>query len=208
MHKLIIIFLVFILAGAVSAPASEPETALKVQERYDKLRALKADYTQILTNAATQEEEEHTGRIYFKKPMQVRWEAKSPQPELLVMDEGKVWNYFPEEGAVYEYQVEEVLDSRAMINFISGQAKLAEDFHIQDKGVEDGLDKLKLEPKNPEPDLVLAYIWADQDGLLQRILLKDFFGNTNELRFSSLETDPELDPDKFTFQKPEDAELR
>ncbi len=205
--KHIIFCLTLILCFALPAKASDQEVVDRVQERLDALEGLKADYVQILTNAATRESQERTGSIYFEKPLQVRWESDAPHRELLVINEDKVWNYFPDDEVAYEYEVEEVLTSRAMINFISGQAKLTEDFKVEDQGMEDGLHKLKLVPANPEPDLVLAYLWSDDQGLLHRILLVDFFGNGNELRLESVETDPELDGDKFEFRAG-DVEIR
>lgn len=205
--KHIFLCLTLFICFALPATASDQEVVDRVQDRLDALEGLKADYVQILTNAATKERQERTGSIYFKKPLQVRWEADSPDRELLVINEDKVWNYFPEDEVAYEYEVEEVLTSRAMLNFISGQAKLTEDFQVEDQGMEDGLHKLKLVPANPEPDLVLAYLWSDDQGLLHRILLVDFFGNGNELRLKSMETDPDLDLDKFEFNA-KDVEIR
>jgi len=199
MKIIIILCLTLFLGMAVQAKETDPEAAEMVQNRLDALEGLKTEYLQILTNAATREKQERTGSIYFQKPLQVRWEADYPEKEILVIDGDKVWNYFPEEETVYEYEVEEVLTSRAMINFISGQARLKDDFRVEEKGREEGLHKLKLIPVNPEPDLVRAYLWADDEGLLHRILLVDFFGNNNELRLESIETDPDLDPEKFTF---------
>ncbi len=205
--KHIFLCLILLVCFALPATASDQEVVDRVQDRLDALEGLKADYVQILTNAATKERQERTGSIYFKKPLQVRWEADSPDRELLVIDQDKVWNYFPDDEVAYEYEVEEVLTSRAMINFISGQAKLTEDFQVEEQGTEDGLHKLKLVPANPEPDLVLAYLWSDDQGLLHRILLVDFFGNGNELRLKSMETDPDLDRDKFEFSA-RDVEIR
>ncbi len=207
--KIIVLFLACFLVTGIGpgAFASAPDLAQKVQARYDDLQALKADYVQILTSAATRDQEERTGRIYFKKPLLIRWVAETPEPELLVVDGEKVWNYFPDEETVYEYEAEEMLTSRSMLNFISGRAKLDEDFRIEHQGEENDLSMLKLIPKNPEPDLVLAYLWVDEEGLLHGIKLVDFFGNENELRFKSLKIDPELSADKFIFEAPETADV-
>ena len=209
--KIIVLFLACFLVPGLGqtafASAPDLDLARKVQERYDALQALQTDYVQVLTSAATRDQEERTGRIYFKKPLLIRWVAETPEPELLVMDGEKVWNYFPDEETVYEYEAEDVLSSRAMLNFISGRARLTEDFRVEHQGKENGLNMLKLTPKNPEPDLVLAYLRVDEEGLLHGIKLVDFFGNENELCFKSLKIDPELSADKFIFEAPETAEV-
>ncbi|WP_028575144.1 outer membrane lipoprotein chaperone LolA [Desulfonatronovibrio hydrogenovorans] len=199
-------FLCLMTVGLTSTWAFS-ETADLVQERYEAIDSFEADYVQILTNAATREQEELTGKIFFQKPLMVRWESRTPEEELLIVNQDTVWNYFPQEETVYRYQADEVLTSRTMLRFISGQAELRQDFRIEDQGLEDGFSKIKLIPKNPEPSLVLAYIWADQEGLMHRILLVDFFGNGNELRLENINLDPELEPDLFTFVPPSGAEV-
>ncbi len=204
-HITIIFFCLFILMTAGSAYTSE--VAGRLQQHYETIESFQAGYVQILTNAATREQEERMGRIYFQKPLNVRWESSSPDQELLLIDEQVVWNFFPEEDAIYKYETDEILTSRNMIRFISGQARLKEDFRVEDQDMEDGLHKIKLVPKNPEPDLVLAYIWTDDDGMMHRILLVDFFGNGNELRLRDIELNPDLDDDIFRFDAPEGIEV-
>jgi outer membrane lipoprotein carrier protein len=197
--------LIFFLSAGLVAQASE--TAQRLQDRYETIDSFQTGFVQILTNAATREQEERFGRISFQKPLNVRWESTSPEEEILIIDEDKVWNYFPEENAVYKYETDEILTSRNMIRFISGQARLTEDFRVEDQGMVDELYKIKLVPKNPEPDLVLAYIWSDEDGMMRRILLVDFFGNGNELRLEDMDLNPELDDDFFTFEPPAGVDI-
>ncbi len=196
-------FLILMSAGLIQASS----VAERLQDHYETIESFQAGYVQILTNAATKEQEERVGRIFFKKPLSVRWESTSPEEELLLIDEDTVWNYFPEENSLYRYETDEILTSRNMIRFISGQARLTEDFQVEEQDMEDGLHKIKLVPKNPEPDLVLAYIWSDDEGMMRRILLVDFFGNGNELRLKDIELNPDLDEDLFKFTPPEDAEV-
>lgn len=205
--KFKIILYISLLFFFFSGAALASETAERLQARYETIESFQAGFVQILTNAATREQEERVGQISFQKPLSVRWESTIPEEELLIVDKDIVWNYFPEENAVYQYETDEVLTSRNMIRFISGQARLTEDFLVEEQGMEDDLHKIKLVPRNPEPDLVLAYIWSDDQGMMSRILLVDFFGNGNELRFQDMDLNPEFDEDFFTFDPPEGVDL-
>ena len=204
-NKIILITCILFFFTAGSTQASE--VADRLQAHYETIESFQAGFVQTLTNAATREQEERTGRISFQKPLNIRWESTSPEEELLLIDRQTVWNYFPEENAVYQYETDEILTSRNMIRFISGQARLTEDFRIDDQGMEEGLHKIKLVPKSPEPDLVLAYIWSDEKGMMHRILLVDFFGNGNELKLKETDLNPDFDEDFFTFQLPEGVEI-
>lgn len=200
---LIICILFFLSAG----PAHASVVAERLQDRYETIESFQAAFVQILTNAATREQEERIGVISFQKPLDVRWESTSHEEELLIIDKETVWNYFPEENAAYRYKTDEILTSGHMVRFISGQARLNEDFRVEDQGIENDLHKIKLVPKHPEPDLVLAYIWSDDHGLMHRILLVDFFGNGNELRLKDVELNPEFDKDFFRFEPPAGVDI-
>ncbi|MBT8763314.1 outer membrane lipoprotein chaperone LolA [Desulfohalobiaceae bacterium Ax17] len=181
----------------------------KVQEQYESLKAFQAEFEQILTNAATKEQEQRYGKIYFKKPRLIRWETSRPEAELLIVGQDIVWNYFVEEEIAYKYPVQTVLSSKTMIRFISGQANLKEDFIVENQGLDQELFKLKLIPKNPEPNLVLAYIWVDQESfLLKKVLLVDFFGNGNEVRLKNLEPNPLLEDSLFKFNPPKGVQIQ
>ncbi|MFW5731487.1 MAG: outer membrane lipoprotein chaperone LolA [Desulfonatronovibrionaceae bacterium] len=206
MSKNIMILLGIVLLFSAGA-AQASDLAEKIQTRYEGIESFQAGFTQILTNSATGEQEERSGQVSFQKPLLVRWEARSPQEEILVINDDVVWNYFPADQEVYRYQTDEVLTSRTMIRFISGQAELTREFEVENQGREHGLDKIKLVPVEPDANLVLAYIWADEEGLMQRVLLVDFFGNGNELRLENIDLDPEFEEGFFEFTPPEDAQI-
>lgn len=180
----------------------------RIQKQYESLSSFQTDFVQTLTNASTKQEDVRTGTIAFKQPRLIRWETVEPEVELLIVGPDKVWDYFPGEEAVYTYPVEEILSSKTMLRFISGEADLQEDFHVEEEGKEDKGLKLKLVPKNPEPALVLAYLWIDPEtAMLQQILLVDFFGNGNQLTFADTEINVDLSDDLFTFSPPAGVEI-
>ncbi len=190
-------------------PALGSELTRGIQEKYQSIQSLKTDFVQKLTNASSGETEKRYGRIYFRKPGHIRWEEERPGQELLIVDGEVAWDYFPDEGIVYKHGLEEKFESQTMLKFITGDVDLAGDFRIERQGKEQGWAKIKLIPKNPEPSLVLAYIWVEEDSfLLRQILLVDFFGNGNQLAFSNLELNVALDDNLFDFTPPEDVIVR
>ena len=104
--------------------------------------------------------------------------------------------------------MEQVLDSKTMLRFLSGEANLKEDFTVEDLGMDGEFRHLKLIPKEPEPNLVEGEIWVrpGQD-ILEKIKLTDFFGNVNELVLSGLELDVPVDLREFTLEPPKDVEI-
>ena len=190
-------------------PVQGAEVSEMIQKRYQNIQSLQTDFVQELTNASSGEQEVHHGTIYYRKPVFIRWEEKRPGQELLIVNKQVVWDYFPEEGVAYKYDLEEKFESKTMLRFITGDVDLAEDYSLVEQGMDQGWKKIKLIPKNPEPSLVLAYIWVDeQENLLRQILLVDFFGNGNQLTFSDLQLNISLDESLFRFQPPEGVIVR
>ncbi|WP_462325537.1 LolA family protein [Desulfoplanes sp.] len=184
------------------------EITAKIQDQYLGLDSFTASFVQKLTNAATKEVEIRSGHIAFAKPKKIRWETVAPERELLLVGQDVVWDYFPDEEVAYKYPVEQVLQSKTMLRFISGEADLEEDFVIENQGDDGGSIKLKLIPKEPETNLVLAYIWVHPETyMLGKVLIVDFFGNGNELALSDLKMNIRIDPDRFTFTPPEGVDL-
>lgn len=188
--------------------AEASELTDKIQQRYDSLQSFRAFFLQKLTNASSKETQERLGTIVFARPRFIRWETTSPEQELLIIGKDMVWDYFPEEETAYRYTVEQVLDSKTMIRFLSGEANLKDDFKVQDLGKDGEFQHLKLIPKEPEPNLVEGEIWVrpGQD-MLERIKLVDFFGNINELELSGLELDVHVDAKEFTLVPPKGTEI-
>ncbi|EGJ51319.1 outer membrane lipoprotein carrier protein LolA [Desulfocurvibacter africanus] len=199
---------VFILV-VVSSSAQSEEITRRIQQQYETLKGFKAGFTQELTNAATGEVEKRRGTIAFMQPSLIRWETVEPEKELLIVGENAVWDYFSDDNLVIKYPLAQVLNSKTMIRFLSGKARFEEDFAVANQGEESGLIKIRLDPKEPEPSLVLAYIWLDpKTYLIRSVLLMDFYGNANQVNLRDLELNPVLSRSYFHFTPPSGVEVQ
>lgn len=187
-----------------SSVAVADDLSAEIQKTYDSIKTFSADFTQILTNAASKEQDIRSGKIIFKQPSLLRWESVKPEPELLIVGESIVWDYFPEDELALKYRTKQLFNSKTMIKFISGQAKLEEDFVVENQGEDNGLIKLKLLPLEPETGMVLAFVWIDPERkMMSKVLVVDFYGNGNEVSMSNIEIDPDVDDSMFQFTPPE-----
>lgn len=181
-----------------------------IQRSYEAIQSFQSGFTQELTVAASRESEERRGVLYFRHPGLIRWETLSPEPELLIVGSEVVWNYFEEEEIAYRYAVEDVLGSATVLNILSGQARLDDDFLTEvDLSEDAAATVIRLRPRVPEPGLVEATIWVDPETfLLQQVLAVDFYGNTNQVALHDLRLNPDLDPALFEFTPPEGVLVR
>lgn len=206
-RKILIMFAV-IVSALLPAAAQANKITDAIQKRYDSLSSFQTDFQQELTNAASGSVEKRSGKIWFKQSL-VRWETHKPEKELLVVGKSAVWNYFEADNVAMKYRTSQVFNSKTMIRFLSGKANLKEDFKIEEQGTENGMVKLRLVPKEPEPTMVLAYIWVDaKTNLLGRVLIVDFFGNGNQVSLTNLSTDKRADAKLFEFTPPSGAQVK
>lgn len=198
--------LLFVMLLAV--PAQAEDTAMRIQRQYESLTSFSADFSQTLTNAASGEAEKRSGSIHFRQPQNILWETKTPEPEVLLVGDTAVWNYFPSEEVAYKYPVDQILGSKTVLRFLSGKANLKEDFYIEETPAQDGGARLKLIPKNPEPTMVEAEVWVKADtAMITKVLVVDFYANTNEVELDNVVLNPDLPDGMFRFAAPQGVDV-
>ena len=197
-------------AGLVlmAATAQASDIANTIQARYEKLRTFSATFEQTLTHKESGSTEKRQGNLLFQKPLLIRWQTDKPHEETLVVTNKEIWDYLADEEIAYRYPLELVRDSRTIIQVITGQAALTKDFDVKEAGQENGLAKLHLYPKEPAPQMVEALLWVEPStGYIRRASIIDFYGNSNDVRFTQFKPDTSLKESDFTFTAPKGVEV-
>lgn len=197
--------LAYVLIALWSIPAHGADLIDAVQKKYETLSGFTAQFNQNLKNSSSGEGEVRTGTITFKKPSMVRWETATPEKELLLVGKDAVWDYFEDDREAYRYPVEEIINSKTMLKFLTGKANLREDFHVFEEPdpAAANLKRFKLVPRDPEPGLVMAHVWVDPaTQLIMRLSIQDFYANTNDLTLKDLKVEANLPDTLFTFTPP------
>src|SRR5579864_1501442 len=111
---------------ASTAPAfalpSVSSVARQVDERYNHLQTLTADFTEIYQGAGMERTE--SGMLWLKKPGKMRWEYRSPEEKLFVDDGHNGWLYLPAEKQVRKSSMKKLDDMRSPLAFLLGKTKL------------------------------------------------------------------------------------
>ncbi len=211
MLRRLIFFMTTILVVIWCMPATAQDIADSIQEQYAEVNSFETEFNQKINNAASGETEQREGTICYLKPEKIRWHTTSPEEELLISKDNVVWDYFPQESIAYKYSFQERFDSKTMLEFISGEVNLKQDFRIENQGQDPDFSdwiKVELVPKDPEPSLVKAHIWLEpKSHLIQQVLLVDFFGNKNLLTFKDIDLNVDLKESLFEFDPPEGVEI-
>lgn len=196
-------------ASLAASPARASDLTAKIQKQYESIKSFQADFLQELTNAGSQETTARGGRILFQQPGLVRWDTVSPERESLIVGQDVVWDYFADEKLAMKYKVSQVFNSKTMLRFITGQARLDEDFKVAEAGQDGGMTRLNLTPKEAEPGLVEATVWVDPaQNMVKAVKIKDFYGNTNYLRLDKFTLNLDVPKGSFEFAPPKGVDVQ
>jgi outer membrane lipoprotein carrier protein len=193
--------LLFLIPAA--QPLADDFSAERLQKKYASISTMEADFTQLLVHKESGSREQRSGVLRFKKPLLVRWETQKPAPELLLVGADAIWNSFPEEEIAYKYALDLAQDSRSIIRVITGQARLDQDFFLEEEGVEKGLTTVRLYPKEPVQSMVEVLLWVDpKTDLIKKLRVYDFYGNENEISFAKQRIGVDMKDSLFRYAAP------
>jgi outer membrane lipoprotein carrier protein len=186
------------------------QLAHAVDDHYNHLRSLQADFTEIYRGEGPERVE--AGTLWLKKPRKMRWEYRSPKEKLFVSDGQAVWFYLPAEKQVRKTTLKRLDDIRSPLAFLLGKTKLESEL----SGLSKAVDQSSLEPG----DTVLRGIPQGFGGQLSevqveiapsnqivRLVLVEQDGASTEFRFIHWKENQRLSESLFTFRPPPGVEL-
>src|SRR4051794_10327145 len=111
-------------AGTVQAFAlpSASSVARQVDERYNRLQTLTAEFAEIYQGSGMDRTE--SGTLWLKKPGKMRWEYRSPEEKLFIDDGHNGWLYVRAEKQVRKSSMKKLDDVRSPLAFLLGKTKL------------------------------------------------------------------------------------
>jgi len=205
--------LILPLALACSSPfgvqaAAQDNLASAVQKRYTTIDAFTATFTQTLTHQESASEEVRQGTLSFKKPRLLRFETDAPYAQSIIANDELIWDYLPDEAVAYQYALSMLDESASIYNVITGQSRFDTDFVVQEEAGDGAWRVLVLFPNEPSTQFTEAKIWIHaKTYLMERIIITDFYGNTNDLRFKKIQINPNLPASTFAFTPPPGVDI-
>jgi outer membrane lipoprotein carrier protein len=203
------------LAVAVAAEVDVKAAAHAVDEHYNHLHSLQAEFTEVYRGAGMERTE--SGTLWLKKsgmnkPGKMRWEYRSPREKLFVSDGKEAWFYVPEDRQARKMAARKLDDLRSPLAFLLGKTRLEKEL----QGLSLAPD---VAPLNPG-DVVLRGVpsaLADRiseilleitpEHRLARIVLNDVDGSVTEYRFGEQKEDVEIGDGRFRFGPPAGTEV-
>jgi len=202
--------LVAITLSAGAATEDVRSIAAAVDEHYNQLRTLQAEFTEVYRGSGMERTESGTvwlAKGGLKKPGKMRWEYRSPREKLFVSDGKDAWFYVPGDRQARKTDARKLDDIRSPLAFLLGKSKLEKEL----QGLSLASDVAPL----TAGDVVLRGVpqaFADQIGeiLLEvtpehritRIVINEVDGSVTEYRFSDPKENEAIPDGRFHFGPP------
>jgi outer membrane lipoprotein carrier protein len=205
-------FLALIVSPVVSAQKSElDQLVLALQSKYNKLRSMAADFTQVYS-APGERTRRESGRLLLKKPGRMRWDYTAPESKLFVSNGRVIYEYLPADKYATKSSVKESDDLRAPFMFLLGRGNLRRDFKLiefaRESPVNAGNKVLKLVPKRTQD---FDELMIEVEPLTLRIARLSFIDSDqgrSDFIFSNINENVPASASQFSFKAPPGVEVR
>jgi outer membrane lipoprotein carrier protein len=204
----------FLLTASSAREADVKGLATAVDEHYNHLHSLQAEFTEVYRGSGIERTESGTlwlKKSGMKKPGKMRWEYRSPREKLFVSDGKDAWFYVPGDRQARKASAAKLDDIRSPLAFLLGKTKLEKEL----QGLSLALD---VTPLNPE-DVILRGVpqaLADRvteilleiapDHKIVRIVITEVDGSATEYRLSQQQEDAPIADNQFHFSPPAGTE--
>jgi outer membrane lipoprotein carrier protein len=189
----------FLIAGAAHATALD-----QFKTFVTGTRSARGEFTQTQV-MKSKTGKTSSGTFVFARPGKFIWTYQKPYEQLLQADGETLYLYDKDLNQVTTRKLGGALGSSpAAILF--GSNDLEKNFTLSEAGTHDGLEWLNATPKSKDTSFEQIGIGL-KDGFPQAMELKDNFGQTVLLKFTSFQRNPALGPQTFKFDVPKGAEV-
>ena len=198
-----------IVADASALP-NVHAVAQAVDEHYNNMQSLQADFTEIYQGSGMERME--SGTLWLKKPGKMRWEYRSPEEKLFVGNGKDAWLYLPAEKQVRKSSMRNLDDLRSPLAFLLGKTKLEKElqalsFAPDVQPWKPGDAMLRGVPKGLEDRVSQVLLEITPDHRIARILIHGMDDSITEYRFSDQKENLEVPDGKFRFSVPAGSEV-
>jgi outer membrane lipoprotein carrier protein len=212
-YLFLLIVMVFTLVSksmAEGLSGREEDLVSMLQKKYEATTDITSHFEQETFASGSSEGLKAEGKVYFKRPHQMRWEYRQPEPQLIVTGGQEVYVYEEEANQVMVLPRDQLLSTEISRAFFFGKGDLKRFFIVEHpvKGQADARWMLKLTPRNPVPQVCTIWIVVDSDThLVKEMWLEDQLGGRTHLVFSDVKVNKGLPDGLFQFVPPPGVEI-
>ena len=183
------------------------ETSGKVRDYYREKKDFTLEFKQTYTSKITGRTLENSGVIFFKRPLNVRWEYRDKPKQHFITDGKSIWLAIPDKKTVQVHRNFSTSALESSISFLWGGSDLTHDYTVRSIATKKilGLERgtrvaLELTPLTKDKPFEFMFLFVDPaSGRIEETLLLDVMGNTNHFIFGEPKGEQTFEEGFFTF---------
>jgi outer membrane lipoprotein carrier protein len=202
---------VLLAMSALAADGPDVSAIAKhVDDRYNHLRTMQADFTEVYTGASVDRTE--SGVLYLKKPGKMRWEYRSPREKSFLSDGKSAWFYLPDDRQVRKSSLKQLDDLRSPLAFLLGKTKLEKELQGLSlapdvKPLSAGGIVIRGVPKAMADRVDEVLLEITPDYRISRIVIEQADGSRTDFRIDQQRDGVSLSDNLFRFSAPPGVEV-
>jgi outer membrane lipoprotein carrier protein len=209
------LFLFVVTIPPAALAGGDPDGAAllrRVSEKYAGVKTLSARFQQEVPLQNVGVVRKASGRVYFQRPLRMRWDYQAPGEQLFLADGRYFYFRPPDSPQVFRRKIDEgALGGKIPLLLLFGKGDITEYFRVEETTPLEGEREtaLRLVPKGdgaPEVKRVDLVV-DDADLAIRQIHLYDRLGGSNHLYLDDIVVDPSLPADLFRFRETAGVEV-
>jgi outer membrane lipoprotein carrier protein len=199
-----------IILTAAALAADVKTLAAAVDEHYNHLRSLQAEFTEVYRGSGMERTE--SGTLWLKKPGKMRWEYRSPKEKLFVSNGKDAWFYVPDDRQARKEAAKKLEDVRSPLAFLLGKTKLEKELLGLSLApditpLSSGNTVLRGVPKALADSVSEIILEITPDGRIVRLVMQGVDGASTEYRFTDQKENVAIADGRFDFRAPAGTEV-
>jgi outer membrane lipoprotein carrier protein len=203
---------ILLLAPSLALGSVSPDVhtiAQKVDNFYNHIRTLQAEFTEVYRGAGMERTE--MGTLWLKKTGKMRWEYRSPKEKLFVSDGKDAWFYLPGDRQVRKAPVRKLDDLRSPLRLLLGKTRLEKELQGLSLASDvapsiPGNVMLRGVPQGIADRASQVLLEITPQSRIARIVIEQVDGSVTEYRFDQQRENVEISDQQFRFNPPPGVE--
>jgi outer membrane lipoprotein carrier protein len=195
---------VFAQKGVLSAKNDAVDVhalARRVDQHYNRLRSLKAGFTETYVGLGMRRQE--SGTILLLKPGRMRWDYASTPGKVFLIDGKYAWFYAPGDAQVQRIPAKQLDDLRSPLRFLLGHTQIEKELsHLTLKPAESGEFTLSGQARGQENRIARVSITVTAAGVITAIDIEEVDGAITSFTFTNEAANAPIPPGAFHFSPP------
>ena len=188
-------------AASPSDAPTAAEIAKRVDEHYNHLQSLKADFTEQYDGLGMHRSE--SGLMMLRKPGRMRWEYQSTVGKVFVLDGKYAWFYAPGDTQVQRIAASQLDDLRSPLRFLLGHTKIESELEgLRLSAGSSGGFTLSGVPKGQQKRITKLLIDVSATGVIAGIEIDEVDGARTRFTFSNEAPNAQIPESAFHFAPP------